>query len=228
MSAEVVHRNAGHPSFRQDIFQRYEIPSAARRNVGKEESDRKLGTLYEACGHIASRVRPQLDASAQEVLDNIRSATDVLDAIADERLRFMPENGSQLDRAFKQAVVLVGRLEQLARLMATFTSGTEQAIRLTGGSCLLLLQVRIRGSGTWTYKTLFWTSLPSIRNRIVALQKQSRPPAVQSRYSAGTCCRIRRAMRAHLLSQCALLPKGPRLLQAPRCIGFAVKVQFSD
>ncbi|KAF5855792.1 hypothetical protein ETB97_008434 [Aspergillus alliaceus] len=140
MSAEVVHRNAGHPSFRQDIFQQNEIPSAARRNVDKEESTRKLGTLYEACGHIASRVRPQLDALAQEVLDNIRSAADVLDAIADERLRFMPENGSQLDRAFKQAVVLVGRLEQLARLMATFTSGTEQAIRLTGGSCLLLLQ----------------------------------------------------------------------------------------
>ncbi|KAB8270434.1 hypothetical protein BDV30DRAFT_250591 [Aspergillus minisclerotigenes] len=137
MSAEVVLPTAGYPSFRQDIFH------SAISGTGEDGSAgdaRKLDALHRASDQIASRVRPQLDAPAKEVFDSVRSTTDILDGIAEERLRFMPENGSQLDRAFKHAVVLVGRLEQLARLMASFTSGTERAIRLMGGSFLLLLQ----------------------------------------------------------------------------------------
>ncbi|KAE8379000.1 hypothetical protein BDV26DRAFT_280639 [Aspergillus bertholletiae] len=137
MPLEVVHPTAGYPSFRQDIFHN----AVSRTGEDGSTSDaRKQGGLQEASDQIASRVRPQLDASAKEVFDSVRSTTDVFDGIAEERLRFMPDNGSQLDRAFKQAVVLVGRLEQLARLMAGFTSGTERAIRLMGGSLLLLLQ----------------------------------------------------------------------------------------
>ncbi|OGM48741.1 hypothetical protein ABOM_001997 [Aspergillus bombycis] len=137
MSAEVAPPTAGYPSFRQDVF--HDVISGTEEN-GSTDDARKLGTLHQASDQIASRVRPQLDASAKEVLDSVRATTDIFDGIADERLRFMPENGSQLDRAFKQAVVLVGRLEQLARLIASFTSGTERAIRLMGGSLLLLLQ----------------------------------------------------------------------------------------
>ncbi|KAB8210987.1 hypothetical protein BDV34DRAFT_209178 [Aspergillus parasiticus] len=137
MSAEVVHPTAGYPSFRQDIF--HNAISGTGEN-GSAGDAQKLDALHRASDQIASRVRPQLDAPAKEVFDSVRSTTDILDGIAEERLRFMPENGSQLDRAFKHAVVLVGRLEQLARLMASFTSGTERAIQLMGGSFLLLLQ----------------------------------------------------------------------------------------
>lgn len=141
MSAEVVHPTAGYPSFRQDIF--HDAISGTGEN-GSADDARKQGALHRASDQIASRVRPQLDASAKEVFDSVRSTTDIFDGIAEERLRFMPENGSQLDRTFKHAVVLVGRLEQLARLMASFSSGTERVIRLMGGSFLLLLQVRMR------------------------------------------------------------------------------------
>ncbi|KAE8140501.1 hypothetical protein BDV38DRAFT_280001 [Aspergillus pseudotamarii] len=137
MSAEVVHPTAGYPSFRQDIF--HDAISGTGEN-GSADDARKQGALHRASDQIASRVRPQLDESAKEVFDSVRSTTDIFDGIAEERLRFMPENGSQLDRAFKHAVVLVGRLEQLARLMASFSSGTERVIRLIGGSFLLLLQ----------------------------------------------------------------------------------------
>ncbi|KNG89117.1 hypothetical protein ANOM_002969 [Aspergillus nomiae NRRL 13137] len=137
MSAEVVPPTAGHPSFRQDIFHN---AISGTEEDGSTGDARKLGALQRASDQIASRVRPQLDAPAKEVFDSVRSTVEVFDGIAEERLRFMPENGSQLDRASKQAVVLVGRLEQLARLMSSFTSGTERAIRLMGGSFLLLLQ----------------------------------------------------------------------------------------
>ncbi|KAF7587208.1 hypothetical protein BBP40_007545 [Aspergillus hancockii] len=143
MSAQVVNRAAGPPSFRQEIFQQNATTGAAGTNAeddGRAGTSRKLGTLSEASNQIFSRIQPQLDVSAHQVFESIHSVADVFDAIADQRLRYMPENGSQLDRAFKQAVALVGRLVQLAQLMETFTSGTEHAIRLIGGSCLLLLE----------------------------------------------------------------------------------------
>ncbi|KAE8154646.1 hypothetical protein BDV25DRAFT_135813 [Aspergillus avenaceus] len=143
MSAKVAQHAAGFPSFREDIFQQNGHPGTAVENGATVESPRKPRALRETTDRISSRLRPQLDGESREIFDSIHSAADVFDDIAVERLRFMPEDGSQLDRAFKEAVVLVGRLDQLAKLIESFSSATEQAVRLMGGSCILLLQCGI-------------------------------------------------------------------------------------
>lgn len=104
-------------------------------------SYRKLTTLRETTHKVSTKFLTQLDSAARAILENTITVDDVLDSIAAERLRYMPHDGSMLDRVFKWAVHFIDEMNVLSKAVEPFVLYSDQAAQLMWGSCLLLLQV---------------------------------------------------------------------------------------
>lgn len=103
-------------------------------------SYRKLTTLRETTHKVSTKFVTQLDSSARVVLENTTTVDDVLDSIAAERLRYMPQDGSMLDRVLKWAVHFIGQMNLLSQAVDPFVVYSDEAAKLMWGSCLLLVQ----------------------------------------------------------------------------------------
>lgn len=108
--------------------------------IGNTESNR-LGVLRELNYRMTSRVFAKLDVEARSILESVKLADDVFDSIAIERLRYMPRDGSQLDRVFKWTAYLIAQLDQLSKEIQPFALYSEEAVQSMWGSCLVLLSV---------------------------------------------------------------------------------------
>ncbi|KAJ6052157.1 hypothetical protein N7499_011539 [Penicillium canescens] len=107
---------------------------------GHSESNR-LGVLRELNYRMTSRVFGKLDVEARSILESVKVADDVFDSIAIERLRYMPRDGSQLDRVFKWTAYLIAQLDQLSKEIQPFALYSEEAAQSMWGSCLVLLSL---------------------------------------------------------------------------------------
>lgn len=82
-----------------------------------------------------------LEVSDSDVLDTFDTVEEALDAIAAERLRHMPHDGSMLDRIFKWATHVVGHINELSKAVEPFVPNAADTARMCWSNCLLLLQV---------------------------------------------------------------------------------------
>lgn len=87
-----------------------------------------------------------LGGSDSDALENFDTVDDALDAIAVERLRYMPHDGSLLDRIFKWSTHVISHINELSKAVESFVPNAMDAARMSWGHCLMLLQVRIVGS----------------------------------------------------------------------------------
>ncbi|KAF9884696.1 hypothetical protein FE257_001325 [Aspergillus nanangensis] len=92
-------------------------------------------------GGFFSKYGSQVDLSGEDVLEAFDTVEEALDAIAAERLRFMPHDGSTLDRIFKWATNVVGHINELSTTVETFVPNADETASLCWGNCLLLLQM---------------------------------------------------------------------------------------
>ncbi|GAB1212384.1 hypothetical protein ATERTT37_001522 [Aspergillus terreus] len=82
-----------------------------------------------------------LEVSDSDVLDTFDTVEEALDAIAAERLRHMPHDGSMLDRIFKWATHVVGHINELSKAVEPFVPNAADTARMCWSNCLLLLQI---------------------------------------------------------------------------------------
>ncbi|KAL4895741.1 hypothetical protein BDV59DRAFT_199726 [Aspergillus ambiguus] len=80
-----------------------------------------------------------LDISDGEV-DSFDTVEEALDAIAAERLRHMPHDGSMLDRIFKWATYVIGHINELSKAVEPFVPNASEMARISWGNCLMLVQ----------------------------------------------------------------------------------------
>ncbi|KAJ5776103.1 uncharacterized protein N7511_001114 [Penicillium nucicola] len=106
-----------------------------------EPQSNRLGVLRELNYRMTSRVFSKLDVEARSILESVKSADEVFDSIAIERLRYMPRDGSQLDRVFKWTAYLIAQLDQLSKEIQPFALYSEDSVQSMWGSCLVLLSL---------------------------------------------------------------------------------------
>lgn len=102
---------------------------------------RKSTSLRESTSGLAMKYVSQLDAFGKDIFEDFETIEDVLGLIGMDRLRYMPHDGSVLDRVFKWAVHFVLHIHDLSMAVDPFALNAEETAKLAWGSCLLLLQV---------------------------------------------------------------------------------------
>lgn len=86
-------------------------------------------------------IRTQLGSSSSIVFDSSPTVEDFLEALANERLRHMPHDGSNWDKVLRWAENIGGHVLIFHEAVHDFMLNSEDATRLIWGSCLSLLQM---------------------------------------------------------------------------------------
>lgn len=102
---------------------------------------RSLPTLRETVDTVSLECPARLGISAKELQAKSPSIDDFFDAIAAERLRRMPADGSRLDSALCRASRLAFAVGSLRDSVVSFMSGADEATSMIWGATLLLLEV---------------------------------------------------------------------------------------
>jgi hypothetical protein len=101
----------------------------------------KVSVLRESMVRTSSMIRTQLGSSSSIVFDSSPTVEDFLEALANERLRHMPHDGSNWDKVLRWAENIGGHVLIFHEAVHDFMLNSEDATRLIWGSCLSLLQV---------------------------------------------------------------------------------------
>ncbi|KAF9892602.1 hypothetical protein FE257_001004 [Aspergillus nanangensis] len=96
--------------------------------------------LRETLDAVAQECPARLAMSSNELLAKAPTADDFFDAIAAERLRRMPPDGSRLDGALRRASGLAFAVASLRDSVESFIDGAEEASKMIWGSLLVLLE----------------------------------------------------------------------------------------
>lgn len=102
---------------------------------------RSLPTLREMVDTVSLECPARLGISAKELQAKSPTIDDFFDAIAAERLRRMPADGSRLDGALCRASRLAFAVGSLRDSVVSFMSGADEATSMIWGATLLLLEV---------------------------------------------------------------------------------------
>ncbi|PWY66766.1 hypothetical protein BO70DRAFT_419083 [Aspergillus heteromorphus CBS 117.55] len=102
-----------------------------------------LPILRETVNTVSHECPSRLGASASEVQAKSPTLDVFFDAIAAERLRRMPPDGSRLDGALRRASRLAVAVGSLRDSVYSFMDGAEEATQLVWGTTLLLLEMGI-------------------------------------------------------------------------------------
>ncbi|PLN83280.1 NACHT domain protein [Aspergillus taichungensis] len=101
---------------------------------------RSLPTLREMVDTVSHECPARLGMSAKELQAKSPTVDDFFDAIAAERLRRMPADGSRLDGALCRASRLAFAVGSLRDSVVSFMSGADEATSMIWGATLLLLE----------------------------------------------------------------------------------------
>ena len=109
-------------------------------------SDRRLGAqkvniLREVTSKVSAAAKRDLDATASGTIDDATEVGVVLDFVAAERLRCMPQAGSRYDKVLRWAEVFCIRVAAFATAVAEAVSQSSDAAQQFWGGTLLLLKV---------------------------------------------------------------------------------------
>lgn len=97
--------------------------------------------LRETLDMVSQECPTRLAMSASELLAKAPTADDFFDAIAAERLRRMPPDGSRLDGALRRASGLAFAVASLRDSVYSFIDGADEASKMIWGATLVLLEV---------------------------------------------------------------------------------------
>lgn len=103
----------------------------------------KLTVIRERTKAVSGQFKSQVGLTAEEVSELSPTIDGFFDAVAVERLRRMPHNGSKLDMAFRGASQLAFTVNSLREAVAPFALYTDEAAMLIWGSLVLLLEVMV-------------------------------------------------------------------------------------
>ena len=116
------------------------IPATrAVRNLGT--SSHKITVLQEKVQAVSQKCKTQMGVSASEISQRSPTVDVFFDAIAAERLRWMPRDGSRLDCCLRWASRLAYAVDALRESIGAFAPGANEAAKLIWGFSILLLEV---------------------------------------------------------------------------------------
>ncbi|KAL2840379.1 hypothetical protein BJX68DRAFT_279038 [Aspergillus pseudodeflectus] len=102
-----------------------------------------LPILRGAVDTVTEECPERLGTSCEELQAKSPTVDTFFDAIAQERLRRMPADGSRLDSALRRASRLAFAVASLRDSVASFMDGAEEAAKIIWGTTLLLLEMGI-------------------------------------------------------------------------------------
>ncbi|KAF7170799.1 hypothetical protein CNMCM5623_003318 [Aspergillus felis] len=117
-------------------------PIRARAHNARGRSG-QLSVLGEMVQTVSRECESRLGMSARAIQEKAQTIDAFFDAIAAERLRHMPADGSRLDGALRRASSLAFAVASLRDAVVSFMDGAEEATKLVWGGLLLLLEMGI-------------------------------------------------------------------------------------
>lgn len=115
--------------------------SSTRAVKSLNTSTYKVTVLQEKVQAVTQKCKTQLGVSASEISQRSPTVDAFFDAVAAERLRWMPRDGSRLDCCLRWASRLAYAVDALRESIGAFASGANEAAKLIWGFCILLLEV---------------------------------------------------------------------------------------
>lgn len=104
----------------------------------------KVTVLQEKVQAVSQKCKNQLGMSASEISQRSLTVDAFFDAVAAERLRWMPRDGSRLDCCLRWASRLAYAVDALRESIGAFAPSADEAARLIWGFSVLLLEVSRR------------------------------------------------------------------------------------
>ncbi|KAF2089031.1 hypothetical protein K490DRAFT_38494 [Saccharata proteae CBS 121410] len=101
----------------------------------------KTDILRERTIRTTTIMKTRLGSSSSQFLESIYTIDDFLEAIASERIRFMPHDGSKWDKVLRWAECFAGYIYILHEAVHGFMPHSETATRMIWSSVLSLLQM---------------------------------------------------------------------------------------
>lgn len=115
------------------------MPAAQSNAVDGGHSS--LPILRGAVDAFAQECHSRHGMTSNELQDKSETVDVFFDAIAGERLRRMPADGSRLDSTLRRASRLAFAVASLRDSVTSFMDGAEEATKMIWGATLLLLEV---------------------------------------------------------------------------------------
>ncbi|KAJ5103095.1 hypothetical protein N7532_003624 [Penicillium argentinense] len=103
-------------------------------------SSYKVTILQEKVQSVTQKCKTQLGLSASEISQRSATVDAFFDAVAAERLRWMPRDGSRLDCSLRWASRMAYAVDALRESIGTFAPGANEAAKLIWGFLILLLE----------------------------------------------------------------------------------------
>lgn len=110
-------------------------------------SSYKVTVLQEKLQAVSQKCKTQLGLSASEISQRSPTVDAFFDAVATERLRWMPRDGSRLDCSLRWASRLAYAVDALRESIGAFAPGANEAAKLIWGFEILLLEVSVYEHG---------------------------------------------------------------------------------
>ncbi|KAL4802830.1 hypothetical protein BDV18DRAFT_61643 [Aspergillus unguis] len=120
---------------------RYSMPSAPAEAVNGGHSS--LPILRSTVESVGQECHSRLGLTSHELQQKSETVDVFFDAIAGERLRRMPADGSRLDSTLRRASRLAFAVASLRDSVASFMDGADEAAKMIWGATLLLLEMGI-------------------------------------------------------------------------------------
>jgi hypothetical protein len=105
-------------------------------------SGHRVSILQEKVQSVTQKCKTQLGLSATEITQRGPTVDAFFDAVAAERLRWMPRDGSRLDCSLRWASRLAYAVDALRESVGAFAPGANEAAKMIWGFSILLLEVR--------------------------------------------------------------------------------------
>jgi hypothetical protein len=102
----------------------------------------RVTVLQEKVHSVTQKCKTQLGLSAKEITQRGPSVDAFFDSVAEERLRWMPRDGSRLDCSLRWASRLAYAVDALRESVGAFAPGANDAAKMIWGFLVLLLEVR--------------------------------------------------------------------------------------
>ena len=130
-------------------------------------SSSRVNVLREVVGRVSTSYKRDLDASASQTIESASEAGVVLDFIASERLRCMPQSGGRYDKVLRYAELFIMHIAAFSQNVAKAMTNVQEATQQIYGSIHLLLQVSL----IKTPQTRMLTALQLGETHVTLLEK---------------------------------------------------------
>lgn len=107
---------------------------------GLSATTHKATVLQDKVQAVSQKCKTQLGVSSDEISQRSSTVDTFFDAVAAERLRWMPRDGSRLDCSLRWASRLAYAVDALRESTGHFTPGADAAAQLIWGFMILLLE----------------------------------------------------------------------------------------